>query len=40
MGDKGQKNKDKHNKQVNIAKNEADKKKHEQPTQSTKNFGK
>ena len=40
MGDKGQKNKDKHNKQVNIAKNEADKKRQEIITKSTKNFGK
>ena len=40
MGDKGQKNKDKHNKQVNIAKNEADKKRHEVIIKSTKNFGK
>lgn len=29
MGDKGKKEKDKHSKQVNIAKNEADKKKQE-----------
>ena len=40
MGDKGQKNKDKHNKQVNIAKNEADKKRQEVITRLTKNFGK
>lgn len=32
MGDKGQKNKDKHNKQATIAKNEANKKKQETPT--------
>ena len=30
MGDKGKKEKDKHNKQIVIAKNEANKKKHEQ----------
>ena len=30
MGDKGKKDKDKHSKQVNIAKNEANKKKQEQ----------
>ena len=29
MGDKGQKSKDKHSKQVNIAKDEASKKKHD-----------
>ena len=40
MGDKGQKNKDKHNKQANIAKNEADKKRQEVITKGTKNFGK
>ena len=40
MGDKGQKNKDKHNKQANIAKNEADKKRQEVITKATKNFGK
>ena len=43
MGDKGQKNKDKHNKQVDIAKNEADRRKQEQTTKNikaTKNFGK
>ena len=40
MGDKGQKSKDKHNKQVNIAKNEADRKRHEVITKGTKNFGK
>ena len=40
MGDKGQKNKDKHSKQVNIAKNEADKERQEVITKTTKNFGK
>jgi|GEM_PF-2787232 len=30
MGDKGKKDKDKHNKQVNIARNEVNKKKQEQ----------
>ena len=40
MGDKGQKNKDKHSKQVNMAKNEADKKRHEVIIKSAKNFGK
>ena len=39
MGDKGKKEKDKHNKQVNIAKNEADKKRREVIIKSTKNFG-
>jgi len=32
MGDKGKKDKDKHNKQVNIAKNEVNKKKQEKPS--------
>ena len=40
MGDKGQKNKDKHNKQVDIAKSEADKKKHDHTPKPTMNFGK
>ena len=40
MGDKGQKSKDKHNKQVNMAKNEVDKKRQEVITKGTKNFGK
>ena len=40
MGDKGQKNKDKHNKQADIAKSEADKKRQEVITRATKNFGK
>jgi len=40
MGDKGDKNKHKHNKQVMIAKADAEKKKHQQPTLSAKNFGK
>ena len=40
MGDKGQRNKDKHNKQVDMAKSEADKKKHKVIIKTTKNFGK
>jgi len=40
MGDKGDKNKHKHDKQAMIAKADAEKKKHQQPTQSSKNFGK
>lgn len=40
MGDKGDKNKHKHDKQVMIAKADAEKKKHQQPTNATKNFGK
>ena len=40
MGDKGSKEKHKHDKQVSIARDEAEKKKHEQTTKSAKNFGK
>jgi len=40
MGDKGDKNKHKHDKQVMIAKADAEKKKHQQITPSVKNFGK
>ena len=39
MGDKGDKNKHKHDKQVMIAKADAEKK-HQQTTPSAKNFGK
>ncbi len=40
MGDKGDKNKHKHDKQAMIAKADAEKKKHQQTTPSAKNFGK